>query len=139
MEEKVFPRPAVAGILEEKYVEARLHADGELNVEQIHQLQDDMAKSRATPLYLVVDPVTEQRVTRAVDRLVQGRTAVVIAHRLSTVERLDEIVVLDAGRIVEHGSQAALRADPTSRYARLLATGASSEVDAALLGPGAER
>ena len=86
-----------------------------------------------------VDPVTEQRVTRAVDRLVQGRTAVVIAHRLSTVERLDEIVVLDAGRIVEHGSQAALRADPTSRYARLLATGASSEVDAALLGPGAER
>lgn len=86
-----------------------------------------------------VDPLTEQRVTRAVDRLVRGRTAVIIAHRLSTVERLDQIVILEAGRIVEHGSQADLRADPSTRYARLLATGATTEVDAALLEPGAPR
>ena len=84
-----------------------------------------------------VDPITEERVTRAIDRLIEGRTAVVIAHRLSTVERMDQILVLDAGRVVEHGAQAQLRADDSSRYARLLATGADSEVDAALLGPGA--
>ncbi|MGB1506639.1 MAG: ABC transporter ATP-binding protein [Acidimicrobiales bacterium] len=84
-----------------------------------------------------VDPVTEERVTRAIDRLVQGRTALVIAHRLSTVERMDEIVVLDNGRVVEYGSQHELRATPHSRYAQLLATGANSEVDAALLDPGA--
>lgn len=84
-----------------------------------------------------VDPATEERVTRAIDRLVRGRTAVVIAHRLSTVERMDEILVLDAGLVAEHGSQQELRDTAHSRYARLLATGANSEVDAALLDPGA--
>ena len=84
-----------------------------------------------------VDPVTEERLTRAIDRLIEGRTALVIAHRLSTVERLDEILVLDDGRVAEHGTQAALRADPASRYAALLAVGAEAEVDAALLEPGA--
>ena len=84
-----------------------------------------------------VDPVTEERLTRAIDRLIEGRTAVVIAHRLSTVERLDEILVLDDGRVAEHGTQADLRADPASRYAALLAVGAEAEVDAALLEPGA--
>lgn len=84
-----------------------------------------------------VDPVTEERITRAIDRLTHDRTAIVIAHRLSTVERLDEILVLDAGRIVEHGPQRSLRADPASRYAALLAVGTDAEVDAALLEPGA--
>lgn len=84
-----------------------------------------------------VDPLTEQRITRAIDTLIAGRTAVVIAHRLSTVERLDEILILEDGRVVEHGAQATLRASTTSRYARLLAVGVEAEVDAALLEPGA--
>lgn len=84
-----------------------------------------------------VDPLTEERLTRAIDKLIEGRTAVVIAHRLSTVERLDEILVLDDGEVIEHGPQAELRSDPASRYARLLALGAEAEVDAALLEPGA--
>ena len=84
-----------------------------------------------------VDPLTEERLTRAIDKLIEGRTAVVIAHRLSTVERLDEILVLDDGEVIEHGPQADLRSDPASRYARLLALGAEAEVDAALLEPGA--
>lgn len=84
-----------------------------------------------------VDPLTEERLTRAIDKLIEGRTAVVIAHRLSTVERLDEILVLDNGEVIEHGPQADLRSDPASRYARLLALGAEAEVDAALLEPGA--
>ena len=78
-----------------------------------------------------VDPDTEARITAAIDRLIAGRTAVVIAHRLSTVERLDEIVVLEDGVMVEHGPTRALRADPTSRYARLLALGADIALDEA--------
>ena len=76
-----------------------------------------------------IDPLTEARVTRAVDRLLQDRTAIVIAHRLSTVERLDEILVLDAGRVAERGATAELRDDPTSRYAQLLAVGIDVPLD----------
>ena len=76
-----------------------------------------------------IDPLTEERVTRAIDRLLEGRTAIVIAHRLSTVERLDEILVLDRGVVAERGRTADLRADPSSRYAQLLAVGADVPLD----------
>jgi ATP-binding cassette, subfamily B, bacterial len=69
-----------------------------------------------------LDPVTERRITRATERLLAGRTAVVIAHRLDTLDRVDQIAVLDRGRVVEHGPRAALAADPASRYARLRRT-----------------
>jgi ABC-type multidrug transport system fused ATPase/permease subunit len=51
-----------------------------------------------------VDPETEQALTEALDRLATGRTLVSIAHRLSTAERADLVVVVDAGRIVEQGT-----------------------------------
>ena len=76
-----------------------------------------------------IDPLTEERVTRSIDRLLQGRTALVIAHRLSTVERLDQIIVLDGGTMVEHGATATLRDDPSSRYAKLLATRSPLSLD----------
>lgn len=76
-----------------------------------------------------IDPETEQRVTRAIDRLLDGRTAVVIAHRLATIQRLDEVLILDGGRAVERGSTSELAADPTSRYARLLAVGGTASID----------
>ena len=76
-----------------------------------------------------IDPVTEQRVIAAIDRLLTDRTAVVIAHRLSTIERLDEVLMLASGQVVEHGETAALRADPTSRYSRLLTVGADATID----------
>ena len=76
-----------------------------------------------------IDPLTEERVTRAIDRLLVGRTALVIAHRLSTVERLDEILVLDRGKVAERGATSDLRDDPTSRYAQLLAVGADVPLD----------
>jgi ABC-type multidrug transport system fused ATPase/permease subunit len=70
-----------------------------------------------------VDPATEALMERAFDRLLAGRTAVVIAHRLGTVRRADDILILEAGRVVEHGARTALAADPGSRFAGLLRTG----------------
>lgn len=70
-----------------------------------------------------LDPATEQLVERSVTRLLEGRTAIIIAHRLSTVQRADEILVLERGRAVEHGARAALAADATSRFSGLLRTG----------------
>ena len=70
-----------------------------------------------------LDPATEQLLERAIDRLLAGRTAIIIAHRLRTVERADDILILDNGRVVEFGPRAALAADPDSRFYRLLQTG----------------
>jgi putative ABC transport system ATP-binding protein len=65
-----------------------------------------------------VDPETEQALVDALDRLAAGRTVITIAHRLSTAERADLVVVVDAGRVVEQGSHHDLvAADGT--YARL--------------------
>lgn len=75
-----------------------------------------------------LDPATEERLTRATDRLLAGRTAILIAHRLATLDRVDAIAVLDHGHLVEHGPRAALAADPTSRFALLLAASAPAEV-----------
>jgi ABC-type multidrug transport system fused ATPase/permease subunit len=70
-----------------------------------------------------LDPATEQLLERAIDRLLAGRTGIIIAHRLKTVGRADDILILDSGRVVEHGPRAALAADPGSRFYRLLQTG----------------
>ena len=70
-----------------------------------------------------LDPATEALLEQAIDRLLAGRTAIIIAHRLATVRRADAIAVLDGGRIAEYGPRAALAADPNSRFAALLRTG----------------
>lgn len=68
-----------------------------------------------------VDPVTEARLERAVAALIEGRTTLVIAHRLSTLRHVDEIVVVDHGRIVEHDDRAVLAATDGTRFHQLLA------------------
>ncbi len=70
-----------------------------------------------------LDPATEKLIERAVDALLAERTAIVIAHRLSTVARADTILVLEDGRIAEHGRRAELAADPCSRFHDLLSKG----------------
>lgn len=55
-----------------------------------------------------VDPSTEVRISRALEALMKGRTAVVIAHRLSTAERADFVAVMDNGELVEFGSHTEL-------------------------------
>ena len=68
-----------------------------------------------------LDPESEHLVKQALDRLMQGRTTLIVAHRLSTVRRADRIVVLERGRIVEQGSHDDLLAGG-GRYATLHAT-----------------
>jgi len=75
-----------------------------------------------------LDPLTESVLARATTRLVAGRTAIVIAHRLATLDEVDQIVVIDGGRIIEHGDRATLAADPTSRYSRLRSAGGAALV-----------
>ncbi len=70
-----------------------------------------------------LDPATERLVDHAIGRLLRGGAAVIIAHRLTTVERAGRIVTLDAGRIVEDGPRAALARDPASYYSRVLHAG----------------
>ena len=70
-----------------------------------------------------LDPATEALIERAVERLVQNRTAIIIAHRLGTVQRADEIMVLENGQVLEHGEREQLAADPESRFYSLLQTG----------------
>jgi ATP-binding cassette, subfamily B, bacterial len=67
-----------------------------------------------------LDPATEQRIERAISRLLAGRTAIIIAHRLGTVQRVDTIAILEDGRLIEHGDRLALKQSPNSRFADLL-------------------
>ncbi|MEV8507764.1 ABC transporter ATP-binding protein [Actinoplanes sp. NPDC051475] len=69
-----------------------------------------------------VDPATEVRLQRALDMVTRGRTTVAIAHRLSTAESADEVIVVDAGRVVQRGPHADLLHDPESIYAKLYAS-----------------
>lgn len=59
-----------------------------------------------------VDPATEVRIQRALDGVTRGRTAIAIAHRLSTAEAADEVIVFEAGRVVQRGPHAELAARP---------------------------
>ena len=70
-----------------------------------------------------LDPATEQRLERAIDKLLQNRTAIIIAHRLGTVHRADEIMILESGQVSEYGDRKQLAADPNSRFYQLLQTG----------------
>ncbi len=70
-----------------------------------------------------LDPATEQLLERAIDKLLQNRTAILIAHRLGTVQRADEILILEEGQVVEHGDRIVLAATPDSRFYGLLRTG----------------
>ncbi len=77
-----------------------------------------------------VDPATEERLGAAVAKLIEGRTALVIAHRLSTLHSVDDIAVFDHGRVVEFGERAELLGDDDSRYRRLLTISLEHEDEA---------
>lgn len=70
-----------------------------------------------------LDPATEKQLGQAMSRLLSGRTGIIIAHRLSTVQRVDHILILEDGHIAELGNRQKLARDPGSRLHHLLREG----------------
>jgi len=69
-----------------------------------------------------VDPATEVRLQRTLDAVTRGRTTVAIAHRLSTAQGADEVIVVDRGRVVQRGPHNELVVEADSVYGRLFAS-----------------
>jgi ABC-type multidrug transport system fused ATPase/permease subunit len=76
-----------------------------------------------------LDPATERLVHRAFGQLLERRTGIIVAHRLSTFALADDILLLEGGEVLEHGPRLELAADPDSHYASLLRL-AAAEVTA---------
>jgi ATP-binding cassette subfamily B protein len=70
-----------------------------------------------------LDPGTERLLDGAISRLLKCRTGLIIAHRLTALDRADGILILEGGRVVETGKRSELAADPTSRFSQLLRLG----------------
>ncbi|HQX16630.1 MAG TPA: ABC transporter ATP-binding protein, partial [Anaerolineales bacterium] len=70
-----------------------------------------------------LDPATEVKLERAIDKLLKGRTAIIIAHKLDTLHRANNVLILDKGNILEYGDRKVLASDSTSRFYQLLQTG----------------
>lgn len=67
-----------------------------------------------------LDLATERLVQQALARLLEGRTGIIVAHRLTTVSMADDILVLEDGRVHEHGPRTLLEADESSHFSQLL-------------------
>jgi ATP-binding cassette, subfamily B, bacterial len=70
-----------------------------------------------------LDPATERAIETAIARLLHGRTGIIIAHRLRTIQQVDAIMILEDGRIREYGPRETLMRQADSRYAELLRVG----------------
>jgi ABC-type multidrug transport system fused ATPase/permease subunit len=73
-----------------------------------------------------MDPLTEKLVHQALDTFLQGRTAIIIAHRLSSVGKADYILTLHNGRVIEFGETKRLVQDPDSEYTKMLKKGSEA-------------
>ncbi|MCP1134119.1 ABC transporter ATP-binding protein/permease [Paenibacillus polysaccharolyticus] len=75
-----------------------------------------------------LDAATENLLQSAIDELMKRSTGIIIAHRLATLEKVDKIMVLGGGKLLEFGSRVELANNPSSHYARLLVTGQEEEL-----------
>lgn len=96
--------------------EAQLLAFGRVFLKQPGLVILDEASSR-------LDPHTEMLMEQAIDQLFVGRTGILIAHRLKTVQRADYIMILERGQVTEYGERQLLASDPDSHYSQLMRTG----------------
>ncbi|HEY4383303.1 MAG TPA: ABC transporter ATP-binding protein, partial [Ktedonobacteraceae bacterium] len=67
-----------------------------------------------------LDPATAMLFAKAMDKLTTGRTTLIIAHRLATLQHVDDILILERGIVREYGSRASLELDPSSHFFHLL-------------------
>ena len=96
--------------------EAQLLAFARVYLKDPRLLILDEASSR-------LDPATEEKLERAIRRLKQNRTCIIIAHRLATVQQADDILILSDGKMEEFGQRESLCRDPHSRFSKLLKIG----------------
>jgi ABC-type multidrug transport system fused ATPase/permease subunit len=96
--------------------EAQLLALGRILLRDPEVVVLDEAASR-------LDPATALLLEAAIGRLLHGRTGIIVAHRLATVARADDVLILDDGAVAEYGPRAALAGDTSTRYAALLRAG----------------
>ncbi|MHA1686489.1 MAG: ABC transporter ATP-binding protein [Candidatus Heimdallarchaeaceae archaeon] len=75
-----------------------------------------------------LDPVTEKLIENAIEKLFLNRTGIVIAHRLATLNKVDEIIIIDKGRIIEQGKREELARNKESKFYKLLQTGEIEEL-----------
>ena len=70
-----------------------------------------------------LDPATERLIENAIYKLLENRTSIIIAHRLQTLNHVDDILLLEDGKISEYGKRIQLLKNPKSKYSQLLQTG----------------
>jgi len=75
-----------------------------------------------------LDAATGDMMERALQRLIRGRTAIIIAHRLTTIEHVDEILIMNQGAVLEYGLREELSADPNTHFSHLLKSGEVEEL-----------
>ena len=75
-----------------------------------------------------LDPATENLLELAIEKLLINRTGIIIAHRLATLEKVDDILIIDKGKIIEYGKRETLAIDSQSKFYQLLQTGEIEEL-----------
>ena len=70
-----------------------------------------------------LDPATEVEVEISLQKLLQGRTGVVIAHKMKSLEKVDEVLILEKGEVLEYGARSYLLSQPQSMLNNLIAQG----------------
>lgn len=70
-----------------------------------------------------LDPATERQIEIALEKLLHGRSAIIIAHRLTTLHKVDDVLILSDGEILEYGSREELAKNPKSQFSLLLQKG----------------